>query len=205
MARQFFNTAADGNAIVTRFEFLTVADMNAFTNEQSGNPCALPSLSAVDNGSVTQVGSAAPFDYYILLDHSGPTWLKLGGGAAPMYFGAGAIGSSLATRFLYPSYSDRTAEVLASNEVPATKAGNLGTLQVLHNVVGSPTVVVTYTVLVNGTPSALAVGLAADSAFGANLATTVPIVVGDRISIRVTKPSTLGFSPRNIQVSLEAI
>jgi hypothetical protein len=66
-----------GNHIVTRFEFLNTSDMLSFTNEQSGilapDKCPI-TLSAVDNGSIARVGASAPFDYYVLRDHSTPVW-----------------------------------------------------------------------------------------------------------------------------------
>lgn len=86
MANHFTNLAANGNHVITRFEFLSVADMLAFTNEQSGvlTKCALAALTVADVGSIAQVGAAIPFDYYVLRDHTVPTWDIIHGlGIAP--------------------------------------------------------------------------------------------------------------------------
>lgn len=122
---------------------------------------------------------------------------------SPLYFGAGAINSSLTARYLYPGYSDQIAEIVASS-TRVVRSGNLQNLRVIHNVLGSPTVVLTYTVFINDVPSGLAAGVAADSLLGANTTTLVPVVAGDRISVRVSRPSAI-LSPRKIHVSMEVI
>lgn len=122
-----------------------------------------------------------------------------------LHFGAGSITESLTDRFLYPNYSNEIAEILTSNELPVKRAGNLRTFQILHNVLGGLTVVIVYTVLVNKIATPLTVGLAANSKFGANTTILVPVVAGDFVSVRATKPSILTNSPRNIQASMEII
>lgn len=117
-------------------------------------------------------------------------------------FGADRIGNTTTTRYLFPGYAEDLAETSSTNDVIMTRDGTLQNLHVIHNVLGGGPVVITYTVEVNGVATSLAVGLAADSAIGANTTISVPIVAGDRVRVKVTKAANV-VGPNNVHATVE--
>jgi hypothetical protein len=121
---------------------------------------------------------------------------------APLLFGAGDVGVSATTRYLFPSYEDDLAQTIAI-QIEVERAGTLRNLRVRHNVVGGTAVVITYTVRKNGVATALAMALAANASAGSDLVNSVAVVAGDRLDIEVTKAVLGGASPNDITASLE--
>jgi hypothetical protein len=139
-------------------------------------------------------------------------WLALpaDAGAAPdtnnavLGWGAGKIGSSPTTRYLYPWYSDLLAEVGELGfHVP--RPGTLRNLRVVHNIPSGNGNNIVYTLRISGSDSVLKVTLPSTSASGSNTTNTVVVAAGDLISIKVTKASAIGASPRNIAVTAEFV
>lgn len=161
----------------------------------------------VGDGSVFQEFPAGADNEVLIYDSAEPFGVRTGaasGGSAtaPVEFGADSVGSSTTTRYLYPGHSDALAET-ALYEWVIPVAGTLRRLYVLHNTPAGNGNIITYTVMVNGVASSLAVGLASTSGLGSNLVISVAVSAGDRIAIRVTKASAVGASPSNVLATFE--
>lgn len=119
---------------------------------------------------------------------------------APLYWGNSGLTTTVTTRFLDPGYVPANARVVrTSYEIP--QDGILDRLFTHHNVVGVGGNI-TYTVEVNGVPSVLSVTLLASALTGSNLIPTVPVIAGDNVTIRVTKPAAITTSPQRVLTSL---
>ncbi len=73
-----------GAHVLHYYTFNDVAAMNAGTDTLLGAVV----FAASDVGRIAQVGAAAPYDYYVLTDHTGPTWELINsgsGGSARIY------------------------------------------------------------------------------------------------------------------------
>lgn len=125
-----------------------------------------------------------------------------GGISAELHFGAERLGSSPTVRYLYPGYADSLAEIVSSNELLSPITGTIRNLYIIHNVLGGGPVLLTYTVEVNGVPSPLAVGMAANAFFGNNASNTIAVTKGDRVRVAVAR-ATVVSSPRNVHVTME--
>jgi hypothetical protein len=96
--------------------------------------------------------------------------------------------------------------VLAPNiyEFNATRAGTLKNLFVRQNTAGTGAVVATYSLVVNGVVTALAVALSTGPVGQAsNLVNTVAVAQGDRIGLEVTKAAVLSNSNIDIMATVE--
>ena len=127
-----------------------------------------------------------------------------GTAATVLNWGSGAVGSSTTTRYLYPGYSDRLAEVEELGLI-VPRAGTLQNLYVLQNNPKGNGNNLVYTVRVNSSDTLLVVTLASTSSIGSNTTNTVSVSAGDVISIKVSKPLSVGQSPRNISATLEFV
>jgi hypothetical protein len=134
----------------------------------------------------------------VTVDIPGPA----SGAPAILLWGDNRIAASATTRYLTPGYDDGTAETSATQfRVPA--GGTLQRLRVRQNVVGAGAPLITYTVLVNGALTPLAVTMLPTASDGSDLANSVVVAAGDLLAIRITKAAPLGSSPRNVVASLE--
>ena len=119
-------------------------------------------------------------------------------------WGAGSVGSSPTTRYLFPWYSDQMAEVgEVGLVVPIT--GTLTNFGVLHNITDGNGNSITYTIRVAGSPTALVVTLPSTSGYGANTSVSVPVIAGDLVGVSATKPLGIGKSPRNISTTVDLV
>lgn len=117
--------------------------------------------------------------------------------ATMLGWGAGLLGSSITVRFLTPWYSDQLAEV-RETELLVPRQGTLKNLHVRHNVPDGNGQLITYTIRVNGSDTALSVILASTASEAMNLVDTIAVNAGDQISIKVDKVADVLRSPRNI-------
>lgn len=124
-------------------------------------------------------------------------------GKAPVLFGSGDIATTPTARWLAPGNTDAIASVAAEGEFRVPFAGSLKNMYVHHSVPSGAAVLLTYTVYVSGAATPLAVGLLASAGFGANTTIAVPVVAGDRISVRVVKAAVVAPAMRNVRVSME--
>jgi hypothetical protein len=139
-------------------------------------------------------------------DEDDDTWRMTGGATsagAPVHWGCGDIGGSATDRYLYPGFDDDLAQVdVIQWRVP--RNGTIRNLRVRINAVGAAATNVTYTLRVNGVPTALAVTIAANVADGSNLANSVVVSAGDLVDIIITKAAALvGLKPRDVMASVE--
>lgn len=122
--------------------------------------------------------------------------------AAVFGLGSGSVGSSTTIRYLYPGYSDRFAEV---NEIglrsPTT--GILKNLYIAQNDPKGNGNNITYTVRVAGVDSAIVAVVPSTTINGSDTTNSVAVSEGDLVSIKVTKASGVGQSPRNVVATVE--
>lgn len=84
--------------------YYTFADLTAMTALNDTN-LGVVVLAATDVGRVARVGTAAPFTFYVLTGHTGPTWQLLGGGGSSVtpgvyiYQPGGAAAGNVYTSF----------------------------------------------------------------------------------------------------------
>lgn len=136
-----------------------------------------------------------------------PTWVAISGSAAAskaiLTWGDDSIATSMTTRYLTPGFDDGQAETTETAfRIPF--ACTLKNLRIRARVAGSGAATLTYTLVVNGTPSSLTVSMSNTSQDGSDLVNTVAVSAGDLISIRVTKSASLSSSPDDVMASLEA-
>jgi hypothetical protein len=125
---------------------------------------------------------------------------------AILTWGNASVANSTATRVLDPGYENRLAPLSTAAsviDVRSPRSGVLRNLYVEHNNPGGSGALITYTVYVNGAPTAITVGVASTSAQGADTVNSVSIAAGDRIRIVVTKVAVAGAGSRYPEVSLE--
>jgi hypothetical protein len=125
---------------------------------------------------------------------------------AVLYWGNNSVANSTASRTLDPGYENRTAPLSASTaiiDVRVPRPGTLRNLYVEHNNPGGTGATITYTVFVNGAPTAITIGLASTAAQAADTANSVGVVAGDRVRVVVTKAAVAGAGARRPEVSLE--
>ena len=101
-----------------------------------------------------------------------------------------------------PGYSDNGAET-GPTELRLIRAGTLKTMRVRHTTAGVGAANLTYTLLINGTPTALSVTMAANTQDGSDLVNTVAVSAGDLATMRVTKAASISSSPDNLTVTVE--
>lgn len=146
--------------------------------------------------------------FWRLTNHSPVTWVQLGGpggvGTVKSFltWGDDNITTTTTTRYLTPGFDDGTAETTETGyRVPSD--GTAQNMRVYARAVGSGAATLTYTLMVNGSPSSLEVAMSNTAQDGTDLVNTVSLSAGDLISIRVTKSTSLSSSPDDIMVSLE--
>jgi len=133
-----------------------------------------------------------------------------GGGAAAdqtvMFWGNTQIGPLASTVFLTPGYSTAAAALADTKQIGPGGSKNAFSLEVAHNVPDSSPSTITYTLLVNGVASAIAVTLGANTAGGESANVAVPLVATDRISLQAELNSALADGGNmNITVALRGV
>jgi hypothetical protein len=189
-------TVADGNHIITRWEYVDNTARDA------------ASYAPADIGGIAQVGAAAPFAFYVLINDVGPTWLTVGGTGGDVggvvTFGDYQVGTTTTTRYLHPLGVDNGLAHTIELQQIAPRAGTLRNLYVLAQALGTGVANIIYTVSVNGTPSSLTVSIANASVLEASdLVNTVAVSAGDKVSIEVTKSGSVTASHTHITASME--
>jgi hypothetical protein len=118
-----------------------------------------------------------------------------------LFWGAGNVAGTAVTRFLRPGYQSGVAPVTGVR-LPITRAGTLQRMFVRCRVAGAGATNITYTVLLNGVATALAVAMLPTAVSASNVVNTVVVAAGDFIEIQVTK-AAIGASPTDIEVCVE--
>ena len=125
-----------------------------------------------------------------------------GAGNSVFGWGAGTLGSSTSTRFLYAWFDDGLAETNESG-FRAPRAGTLKNLHVRHKDPKGNGNNIVYTLRVAGVDSTVIVTLPSTSLIGSDLVNSIAVSAGDLVSVKVTKALGIGQSPRNVTVSAE--
>jgi hypothetical protein len=128
--------------------------------------------------------------------------LDVGAGPDTLLWGNSSLVAALTVRYLTPGYADSVAET-SPIEFRMPVAGTFRNLRVRQNVVGGGANTLTYTLMVNGAPTALTVTMASTASDGSDLANSVAVAAGDLVAIRVTRSGVIPASPANVVASLE--
>jgi hypothetical protein len=128
----------------------------------------------------------------------------VGGGATVLEWGAGSLGSSSTTRYLYPGYSDQIAEV-RETRIRLPRAGSLQRLRVVHNIPAGNGNVISYIVRIGGADTPLRVDLTSTTLTGEDITNVVPVADGAYISVKANKTTGIGASPRNVTITVEFV
>jgi hypothetical protein len=119
-----------------------------------------------------------------------------------MLFGAGSVGSSTTTRYLFPAYSDSIAQTSVV-QFRSSRAGTMKNMRVRHNKAAGNGNSIVYTVRINGTPSSLSVSMASTANDGSDLVNTAAVAAGDLVDVEITKASAVGQAPSDVAASVE--
>lgn len=119
-----------------------------------------------------------------------------------LHWGAGNVGSSTTTRYLFPNYSDSLAQVSVV-QIRSPRAGTLKNLYLRHNSPAGNGNPIVYTVRVNGTPSALTVSINSTANDGNDQVNEVGISKGDLLDIVITKAAAIGQAPSDVTATVE--
>ena len=114
--------------------------------------------------------------------------------------GAGDIARSTTQRFLFPSYSDTLAQTSVI-QMRATRNGVLRNMRVRQGIPHFVDVTnITYTLRLNGAPTALQVVMTANAFDGSDLANSIAVSAGDLIDVTIDKAALLtGGAPNSIK------
>jgi hypothetical protein len=152
-----------------------------------------------DKGDKGDTGATGPVGPQGPIGPQGPATT-----GAVLFWGVESIASAADSRFIAPGHDMGTAPTTDTMQVPMPRVGVLRSLYARHNSGGGNGVSVTYTLMLNGVATALAVAVPT-GAIGqaADLIDAVAVVQGDRVSIRATKPSSIGGGNIDVNVSVE--
>lgn len=121
-----------------------------------------------------------------------------------LMFGNDSVGSDASARFLDPGYGNNSTSPTAGISIIAPRGGTLRNLFVRHHSATGSSNTVTYTVQVNGVDTPIVATLAANAvATVGNVANTVAVAQGDRITVKVTKSAAIGAGSLKVVASME--
>lgn len=119
-------------------------------------------------------------------------------------FGAGAIGATTTTRYLFPGGDNGLAQTVVWG-VRAPVAGTLSDLYIEHNNTTGNGLSVVYTIRVNTVASLVTVTLASTTSTGSDVANSVAVAAGDIIDIEVTKAAGIGNGALDVVASFKLV
>lgn len=128
-----------------------------------------------------------------------------------MLFGCSSVrsGGGAHTDFLNPGGISSSAGTSDNRRQPTPTGGTIRNLRVMHNVAGgtsSGSANLTYTVLVNGTATAITVDIDVTSTdVVSNTSSREVVSAGDKISIQVDIPANVNNSPDEIVATFEVV
>jgi hypothetical protein len=116
-ARHSRQTTTEGIHIIHAFEYATTVARDAAT------------YSAADEGKVARVGAAAPYDFYVLTNATGPAWVQVGAGGGGGGQTDTVVGSSGITNVgtnvdadLAPTYGTTASTICEGNDARLSDA-----------------------------------------------------------------------------------
>jgi hypothetical protein len=205
------------------FSVTSEGEAQTLRGVRAGGPATLPA--ALGAGTLWSSGTGTPEG--VITGSPGDLWSRTDGGSSTtlyvkesgagntgwipvqsagvarnvLFWGAGNVAGTAVTRFLRPGYQSGVAPVTGVR-IPITRAGTLQRMFVRCRVAGAGVTNITYTVLLNGAATTLAVAMLPTAVSASNVVNTVPVVAGDFIEIQVTK-AAIGSSPTDIEVCVE--
>ncbi len=155
-------------------------------------------------GSVAAEVNGVDSGWYV---HAGSTsgtagWVNCVGGSSLIMFGDAAIAGTTATRYLTPGHDSGTAQT-SPIQMVMPRDGYIKNLYIVHNTTAGNGNDIVYTARINSVTTALAVTLASTTAQGSDTTDRIVVSAGDLIDIEITKASSIGTSPSNVQATLE--
>lgn len=125
-------------------------------------------------------------------------------GSAEVVWGADQIGTTTTSRYLYPGYAERLAQV-SPVQLRVSRAGTIRNLRVRHNEPGGANTDnnVTYTVRKNGAAQPLLVTMLASASDGSDVANSFTVAAGDLIDIAVDKAGSTVPAPGDVVATYE--
>lgn len=120
-----------------------------------------------------------------------------------LVWGARSISVSTLPRFLYPGYEALTASAEDVVRILAPKTGTLQNFFIKQNLPSSSTEDITYTVLVNGSPTVIEITLRANEPNGSNIISKLGVAAGFELSLQVTKSSNTIPVVREVMATIE--
>ena len=136
-----------------------------------------------------------------LVSRSGSSLVGVNPPNPVLFWGAGNVAATAVTRFLQPGFQTGVAPTTGVR-LPITRAGTLQRMFIRCRVAGVGVTSITYTVLLNGVATLLAVSMLPTAVSASNVVDTVTVAAGDFIEIRVTKIA-IGATPTDIMVCVE--
>jgi hypothetical protein len=120
-------------------------------------------------------------------------------------FGADSVLTSTTTRYLYPGFQSSNAASSDVYRMAIPRAGKLRNLYVYQNTPSTSANAIVYTVMVNGSTTALTVSIAGTATSGSDTTDSVNVSAGDSITIQVTKASSVSPAVQQVLVSMEFV
>lgn len=129
-------------------------------------------------------------------------------GSAIIMFGAQNISAAIATRYLYPGFSNNQAPTAppAPDTPPSYRVPRAGTIRRLYLRQNDPRGngnVIIYTLMKNGVATALMVTIASTAYDASDLVNSVAVAQGDLLSLQSNHLIGLGTSPYDIYATME--
>jgi hypothetical protein len=119
-------------------------------------------------------------------------------------WGAVSLAASAGTRYLPVGSGELIATTSNDFEFHVPRAATIRNMYARHNATGGNGTNVTYTLLVNGVATPLAVTLATNAVgFATNFVNVVVVAPGDRLALTATKASSIGGGNTDTMVSVE--
>jgi len=207
------------------FKVTTEGEAQTLRGVRAGGPATLPA--ALGAGTLWSSGTGSPET--VITGSPGDLWSRTDGGSSTtlyvkesgvatntgwipvqsagvarnvLFWGAGTLALTAVTRFLRPGYQSGLAPT-TSVRMPITRAGTLQRLFVRCRVAGAGVNNITYTVLLNGVATTLAVSMLPTAVSASNIANTVAVVAGDFVELQVTKAGVIVTTPTDVEVAFE--
>lgn len=156
-------------------------------------------------GSPGVTGATGPQGATGIQGVTGPTGPVGPSNGYPLVWGADSSGTTTTPRYLVPGYINTIAPTTNQYAIRATRSGTLRHLYVTQNTTGTGGSTVVYTVLVNGSSTALTTTVNVTASSGQDTSNSVAINAGDKITIQMTNSTSLTSAIGQILVTVEFV
>jgi len=153
-------------------------------------------------GTLHAVATVAVAGFMAAADKSKVDGIASEAAPATLLFGAGSVGFTTTTRYMFPGFDSSLAQTSAIRfRVP--RAGKIRKMRVHQNVPAGNGLAIVYTLRVEAVATALFVSMASTASEGANNVASVSVSDDDLIDIEITKAASVVTAPSDVMVSLE--